>query len=249
MRGTLLLPVALGLGFLATVDARASEAREWKLTPILKTHTIAAATQLSGPGRGVAGLPMTYDMSLFEFNWGGRQSTFNGAGITTNSNFPLTEGRVITTNTDVGAEATAPSGLVLGLQAEEYALVGNRTVGRVFGEELPWDNFDRKNSSLVPAHSNLDLDRGWLRYVEAPWSVQLVGGTLPPQTLPEFSRKTMNYVKLGSLVWRSSITNETFFEKSDWKLEEGRHPVRGGDLIADYAYAADRHVHLELFSG
>ncbi len=249
MRSPFFFSVILGLGLLATMDAQAVEVKEWKLTPIFKAHTIAAATQLSGPGSGVAGLPMTYDMSLFEFNWGGRQSTFNGAGITTNSNFPLTEGRAITTNTDLGAEATTPSGLVLGVQAEEYALVGNRTVGRVFGEELPWDDFDRKNGSLVPAHSNTGLDRGWLRYAEAPWSVQLVGGTLPPQTLPEFSRKTMNYVKLGSLVWRPPITNETFFEKSDWKLEEGRHPVRGGDLIADYAYAEGRHVHLELFSG
>ncbi|MBI3332463.1 MAG: hypothetical protein HYZ93_00010 [Candidatus Omnitrophica bacterium] len=192
---------------------------------------------------------MTYDMSLFEWNWGGRQSTFNGAGITTNSNYPLAEGEAITTNDDLGVEVTAPSGVVAGIQGEWYGLAGNRTVGRVFGEELPWDNFDRIGGNLAPSRSNLDLDRGWLRYAGGPWSVQLTGGTLPPQTLPEFTRKTMNYLKLGSLVWRPPITNASFFEKEDRKLEGGRHPVRGGDLITDYEYGAKRHIHLELFSG
>jgi len=223
--------------------------KDWKLEPVLKTHTIAAATSLYGPGQNVGGLPMTYDMSLFEFNWGGRQSTFNGSGITTNSNFPLADGQAITTNTDVGVEVTAPSGLVAGIQGEAYALAGNKTVGRVFGEELPWDNFNRQNGQLTPSRFNLDLDRGWLKYAQGPWSMQLTGGTLPPQTLPEFSRKKMNYLRLGSLLWRSPITNASFFEKEDRKLEEGRHPVRGGDLIADYAYQSDKHLHLEMFSG
>ncbi len=233
----------------APAVASAGEANDWHLSPILKSHTIVAATNLSGPGRHVGGLPMTYDMSLFEFNWGGRQATFNGSGITTNSNFPLAEGEAITTNTDMGVEVTAPSGVVAGIQGEWYGLGGNRTVGRVFGEELPWDNFDRIGNSLVPARSNLDLDRGWLRYAHSPWSVQLTGGTLPSQTLPEFTRKTMNDLKLGSFVWRSPITNASFFEKEDRKLEEGRHPVRGGDLLADYEYDTKKHLHLELFSG
>ena len=202
--------------------AFAEENPDWKVDPVLKTHTIAAATNLSGPGRNVPGLPMTYDMSLFEWNWGGRQSAFNGSGITTNSNFPLAEGEAITTNSDVGVEVTAPSGLVMGIQGEWYGLAGNRTVGRVFGEELPWDNFDRIGGTLVPARSNLDLDRGWLRYAGGSWSVQLTGGTLSPQTLPEFTRKTMNYLKLGSFVWRPPITNASFFEKEDRKLEEGQ---------------------------
>ncbi|MBI4314120.1 MAG: hypothetical protein HY594_04815 [Candidatus Omnitrophica bacterium] len=229
--------------------ARAQELSDWKVDPIFKTHTIAAAADLSGPGQNVPGLPMTYDMSLFEWNWGGRQSTFNGSGITTNSNFPLAEGEAITTNTDMGVEVTAPSGLIAGIQGEAYGLAGNRTVGRVFGEELPWDNFDRAGGNLAPSRSNLDLDRGWLRYAGGPWSTQVTGGTLPAQTLPEFTRKTMNYLKLGSLVWRPPITNASFFEKRDRKLEEGRHPVRGGDLITDYEYASKKHIHLELFSG
>lgn len=229
--------------------AWAAEAKDWQVAPIIKTHTIVAATRLAGPGRGVQGLPMTYDMSLFEWSWGGRQSVFNGAGITTNSNFPLVDGEAISANDDLGFEATAPSGLVVGLQGEWYGLAGDRTVGRVFGEELPWDNFAREGGGLVPARSNLDLDRGWMKHQRGPWTVQLVGGTLPPQTLPEFTRKTMNHLKLGSLVWRPPVTNASFFEKEDRKLEEGRHPIRGGDLMVDYAYAADRHVHLELFSG
>ncbi len=242
--------MGIGLGFLdAGGAACAEEAKDWKLNPVFKTHTIAAVTRLSGPGQDVPGLPMTYDMSLFEWNWGGRQSTFNGAGITTNSNFPLVEGEAITTNTDVGAEVTAPSGLVMGIQGEAYGLAGDRTVGRVFGEELPWDNFDRQFGNLVPSRWNLDLDRGWMRFAKGPWSVQMTGGTLPAQTLPEFTRKAMNFLKLGSFVWRPPIINASFFEKEDRKLEEGRHPVRGGDLITDYEYADKKHLHLELFSG
>ncbi len=266
------LPFCLGVGFplLILGSASAEEAHRWKVDPVVKTHTVVAATQLSGPGSSVPGLPMTYDMSLFEWNWGGRQGTFNGAGITTNANFPLTDGEAVSANTDVGVEVSlanardfsglaagaarnvaeaAPSGVVLGIQGEWYALAGDRTVGRVFGEELPWDNFDREGGNLVPARSNLDLDRGWLRYASDPWSIQMIGGTLPPQTVPEFTRKTMNQIKLGSLVWRPPITNASFFEKEDRKLEEGRHPVRGGDLIVDYEYATKRHLHLELFSG
>lgn len=250
MRRLQALLLGLLLGWFAVGGvAHAEGPPQWKVKPMLKTHTIAAATDLSGPGRNVAGLPQTYDMSLFEWNWGGKQATFNGAGITTNSNFPLAEGEAITTNDDVGVEVTAPSGVVMGLQGEWYALAGNRTVGRVFGEELPWDNFDRINSTLVPSRSNLDLDHGWLRYKNGPWRFDLTGGTLPAQALPEFTRKTMNYLKLGSFVWRSPITNSSFFEKEDRKLEEGRHPVRGGDLITDYEYAPKQHLHMEFFSG
>lgn len=249
MQNGLLLGLGVSFGLMLLGTAFAEDAHDWKLAPIVKTHTIAALTDLSGPGKSVQGLPMTYDMSLFEWNWGGRQSTFNGSGITTNSNFPLVDGGAITTNTDVGVEMTAPSGWVMGIQGEWYGEVGDRTVGRVFGEELPWDNFDRSGGSLVPARSNLDLDRGWLRYAASPWSVQLTGGNLTPKTLPEFTRKPMNQLRLGSLIWRSPITNASFFEKEDRKLEEGRHPVRGGDLIADYEYDSKKHLHLELFSG
>ena len=78
---------------------------------IAKQHTIVTTNDLSGPGSNVPGLANTYDMSLFEWNWGGRQSTFNGAGITTNANFPLTEGEAITTNDHVGLATTRFEGL------------------------------------------------------------------------------------------------------------------------------------------
>ena len=229
--------------------ARAEESADWSVTPILKSHTIVTGTRMSGPGSQIAGLPMTYHMSLFESSWGGRQTAINGSGMTTNSTIPIAEGEALTENLDVGAEVNTPSGWVAGLQGEWYGLAGDRTVGRVFGDELPWDNFDRQRGAAVAAHSNLDLDRGWLRYASSPWSVQLVGGTLPSSTLPELSRKPMNHVRLGSLVWRVPIASGSYFEKADRKLEEGRHPVRGTDLLVDYEYADARHVHLEWFAG
>ena len=244
-----LMLTSLCLGLTLYGVASAEESSNWKLNPVVKTHTIATTLSLSGPGQDVQGLPMTYDMSLFEWSWGGKQSTFNGSGITTNSNFPLVEGNAISTNTDVGLEMTAPSGLAAGIQGEAYGLAGDRTLGRVFGEELPWDNFDRSGGNLVPSRFNLDLDRGWVRYAQGPWSIQGTGGTLPPQTLPEFTRRPMNQLRLGSLMWRPPITNASFFEKEDRKLEEGRHPVRGGDLLLDHEYQPKRHLHLELFSG
>ncbi len=250
LRRPLPLPSAAAvLCCLQTGEILAEEVKYWKLDPVVKTHTIAAWTELSGAGSDVQGLPMTYDMSLFEWNWGGRQSTFNGAGITTNSNFPLVEGQAISTNTDVGMEVFAPSGWAAGIQGEWYGLAGDRTVGRVFGEELPWDNFDRTGGELVPRRTNLDLEQGWLRLAASPWSLRLTGGSLPSQTLPEFTRKPMNHLRLGSLIWRPPISNASFFEKEDRKLEEGRHPIRGADLIFDYEYQEKRHLHLELFSG
>ncbi len=250
-RGWAVLAAASLLWMVPLVPSAFSEetAKHWKLDPILKTHTFITATDLSGPGRNVGGLPVTYGMSLFEFNWGGRQAAFNGSGITSNSSYPITEGSAVSTLADFGAAMTAPSGLELGVQAEEYALVGDKTAGRVFGSRLPWDNFDRQAGQVTPARSNLDFDSGWLKYARAPWSVQMVGGNLHPQTLPEFSRKPINYIRLGSLVWRSPIVNGSFFEKEDHRYEEGRQTLRGGDLIADYAYQSNRQIHLELFSG
>src|SRR5688572_18049804 len=43
-----------------------------------KTHAFAVSNAFSGPGSDVRNLASTYDMSLFEFNWGGKQSLFNG---------------------------------------------------------------------------------------------------------------------------------------------------------------------------
>ncbi|MGH7198128.1 MAG: hypothetical protein ACREH5_05265 [Candidatus Omnitrophota bacterium] len=59
----------------------------------------------------------------------------------------------------------------------------------------------------------------------------------------------MNQVKLGSLVYRAPITNASFFEKEDRKIEEGRHPLRGFDLIGDYEVIDKKNLHLEIFTG
>src|SRR3989338_791853 len=59
----------------------------------------------------------------------------------------------------------------------------------------------------------------------------------------------MNQVKLGSLVYRAPITNASFFEKEDRKIEEGRHPLRGVDFMGDYEYAQEKYLHLEFFTG
>lgn len=227
--------------------AEAVEMLSSKIRPLGKVHTIAASNDLSGPGSNVPGLANTYDMSLVEWNWGGRQSSFNGAGITTNGNFPLTEGEAITTNNHVGAAIDLAKGLEAGLLWQFYANGGNRTVGRVFGEELPWDNFDRLGSGVVQEHFSTDLHQLWLKDSEGDLTYHGVFGNL--KDLPELTRKETNFLRLGSLVYRPPVTNESFFEKEDRKIETGRHPLRGFDLVVDYPYLDGEHVHAEVFLG
>lgn len=211
-----------------------------------KTHTIVAVNDLSGPGSTVAGLANTYDMSLFEWNWGGRQSTFTGAGITTNANYPLTEGSAITTNDHLGFAADLGRGMEAGLLWQLYANGGDRTVGRVYGEELPWDNFDRKDGRVVQERFATDLHQAWLKKADSPLTYQVVGGNLKDLDL---TRKEINYLKLGSLIYRPPVTNESFFEKEDRKIESGRHPLRGAEAVVDWAYQEGRHVHGDVFLG
>ncbi len=220
-----------------------------KLEIIGKTHTIATFQRFDGPGSEVKGLANTYDMSIFEFNWGGRQSTFNKSGITTNSNFPLTDGEAISNNTHIGLSAPLTDDLKAGFLMELYGLIGDRTVGRAFGEELPWDNFPRENGAIQTPHFLGDIYNGFLEGSFEKLKYKFVGGSLTPRDLPEFTRKEMNQVKLGSLVYRAPITNASFFEKEDRKIEEGRHPLRGFDFIGDYEYLDKEHLHLELFTG
>lgn len=212
-----------------------------------KTHTIVTFNDLSGPGSNVPNLANTYDMSLFEWNWGGRQSTFNGAGITTNANFPLTEGEAITTNTNAGLAAELAKGLEAGFLWQFYAAGGNRTVGRVFGEELPWDNFDRLGSSVVQEHFSTDIHQAWLKDTEGDLTYHAVFGNL--KDLPELTRRETNFLRLGSLVYRPPVTNASFFEKEDRKIETGRHPLRGFDVVVDYPYLEGKHLHGEWFIG
>ncbi len=241
--------VMLLFSFFLTISAYSEESNPKGLEIIGKTHTIATFNSFSGPGSEVHGLANTYDMSIFEFNWGGKQSTFNGSGITTNSNFPLTDGDALTNNTQIGLSSKVTDEMNAGFLVELYSLIGNRTVGRAFGEELPWDDFSRENGAIQTPHFQADLYNGFIEGGHEAFKYKLVGGTLSPRDLPEFTRKEMNQVKLGSLVYRAPITNASFFEKEDRKIEEGRHPLRGVDFIGDYEYLEKKHLHLELFTG
>jgi hypothetical protein len=188
-------------------------------------------------------------MSLFEMNLGGRQAVFNGSGITTNANYPLTEGEALSTNNKVGLIVDNQEGLRGGGTLEFYGLVGDKVVGRVFGEELPWDYFQREDGKVVPRRFSPDLYNVWVEQSNAPFAYKVKAGTLNPDELPEMSRKETNYVKLGSLLWRAPITNNSYFEKDDRKLEQGRHPIKGADAILDYEWADEKHLHLEVFAG
>src|SRR3989338_3287803 len=132
---------------------------------------------------------------------------------------------------------------------ELYGLIGDKIVGRVFGEELPWDIFPRENGVLQSPHFQVGVYNVFLEGVHEGFKYKLVGGTLTPRDLPEFTLKEMNQVKLGSLVYRAPITNASFFEKEDRKIEEGRHPLRGVDFMGDYEYAQEKYLHLEFFTG
>lgn len=244
---TLLMTVCCFIFFIRPVFS--SDANTSSLEIVGKTHTVAAFNAIDGPGSEVRGLANTYDMSIFEFNWGGRQLLFNGSGITTNSNFPLTDGEALSNNTHIGLSAPINEDLKAGFLVELYSLIGDRTVGRVFGEELPWDNFPRENGVIQTPHFNADIYNGFLEGSHEKFTYKLVGGSLTPRDLPEFTRKEMNQVKLGSLVYRAPITNASFFEKEDRKIEEGRHPLRGADFTGDYEYAQKKHIHFELFTG
>lgn len=226
-----------------------AETKSSDLEIIGKTHTIATFQGFGGPGSEVKGLANTYDMSLFEFNWGGRQSLFNRSGITTNSNFPLTDGDALTNNTQIGLETHLTEEMKAGFLIELYSLIGDRTVGRAFGDELPWDNFPRENGAIQTPHFLSDIYNGFLEGSFEKLKYKFVGGNLTPRDLPEFTRKEMNQVKLGSLIYRAPITNASFFEKEDRKIEEGRHPLRGFDLIGDYEYLDKKHLHAEIFTG
>ena len=221
-----------------------------KIEVIGKTHTIASSNFFGGAGAEVANLAATYDMSLFEFNLGGKQSKFNGSGITANANYPLTDGEALTNNTQIGLAYHISEEMKTGFLLEEYSLLGDKTVGRVFGEELPWDNFPRNGSgTITPSRFQVDLFNAFLEGKKEDFSYKMVGGSLTGRELPEFTRKEMNQVKLGSLVYRAPITNNSFFEKEDRKIEEGRHPMKGFDFAGNYEYAEHENLHWELFSG
>lgn len=223
--------------------------RSSDLEIIGKTQVIAASNNLDGPGSDVKGLASTFDMSLFEFNLGGRQALFNGSGITTNSNYPLTEGDSLTSNVYIGLSASLDQHNKAGFLLQLYSLLGDRTVGRVYGEELPWGDFSREKGLIEEPHFSADLYQVFFEGKKDSLVYKVVAGTLSPESLPEFSRKEMNEVKLGSLVYRAPLTNASYFTKEERKMNEGRHPIRGVDVLTDLEYAPDQHLHLELFTG
>jgi hypothetical protein len=188
-------------------------------------------------------------MSLFEWNWGGRQGLFNGSGITLNSNFPVTEGAALTTSSHAGWRWDGQAGQAAGLELEFYGRAGDETVGRVFGEELPFSGFTREDSVLVPPEATLRLYQGWYETKGRWGTVQATVGTLNPDRLPEVSRRELNYLRLGSLTYRPPITNASFFEKEDRKIETGRHPLLGVDVLGDLHLGGERTLHFELLAG
>lgn len=214
-----------------------------------KSQTVAALNSFSGPGSQVGNLINAYDMSLLEMNWGGRQAQFNGSGITTNTNFPFFDGEALTNNTQIGLKAPVSDALKAGFLIELYTLIGDRNVGRVSGPDIIWGSFPRENGQIEPAHFDVDLYNAFLESDKGPVKWRFVGGSLTPTDLPEFTRKEMNQVKLGSLVFRTPIVNSSYLEKEDHRLVGGRHPLRGFDFIGDTEYVEQKHVHLELFTG
>lgn len=214
-----------------------------------KTQTVAAVNRFSGPGSTTPNLINAYDMSLLEMSWGGRQALFNGSGITTNTSFPHIEGEALTNNTQIGLKAPVSDDLKAGFLMELYSLIGDRNVGRVSGPDIIWGSFPRENGLAEAPHFDADIYNAFLESDSGAFKWRFVGGSLTPTELPEFTRKEMNQVKLGSIVYRTPIANSSYLEKEDHRLVAGRHPLRGFDFIGDTEYAEKKHVHMELFTG
>jgi hypothetical protein len=213
----------------------------------VRSETIGVINQLSGPGASTKDLPYAYDMTLYEYGLGGKQTRVNGSGITTAAVYPLTDGEALTTNTQVGLRMPLHE-ITAGVEMEFYSLAGDRTVGRVFGPMLPWGDFEREGGSIEAPHFDADFYQAYLEGGDDVTRWRFVGGTLDPNELPEFARKDMNQLKLGSLVWRVPITSESFFSKEDRRLVRGRHPAHGSDFIWDTEYSEDQHLHAEVFT-
>ena len=218
-----------------------------RLRVLGKAHTIAVTQDLSGPGSNVPGLASNFDMTLFEAAWGGRQAAFNGAGITTNTSYPLTEGEALVTTDDAGLAADLGEGREAGFRWQTYALAGNQTVGRTYGTELPWGNFNRVGTVLIPEHFATSFNSAWIKDTQGPVTYQATVGTLKDQ--PELANRETNFIRLGSLLYRAPVTGDSFWSKEDRKLEPGRHSIRGGDVVIDLPYAGEEHLHGELFLG
>lgn len=212
------------------------------------THTIASFVGLDGPASRTGTGMNSFDMTLFEASLGGKQTLLNGSGITTNTSYPLTEGNALTNNTHIGLSRELTDGMKAGFLVGLYSNIGRRSVGRTYGDELPWDNFSREEGAVQPTHFEADLYNAFVDGRQGNWSYRLKGGVLPAKDSPEFAVKESNQVRLGSLVWRSPITNASLWSKEDHRLVEGRQSTKGFDLLVDNEVSEKRHLRFELFS-
>lgn len=226
--------LVLSVGLIVTLSSSVSAAeRRWEVYG--HTHTIAVWNELSGPGAQVPGLAVSYDMSVFDLLLGGRHTIINGSGVTANAAYPITEGEAATNNLYAGLRYRPGPDEEWAAGFQAYAMAGDRTVGRVFGDELPWGDFDRENGLVQTPHFDLDLyDLSWKRHL-GDLIVEIDGGSLAPARLPRLSRTVSNGVKLGSFFYRAPITNSTIWEKDEHRIEQGRHVLRGVDVYLEQA--------------
>ncbi|MCG3176320.1 MAG: hypothetical protein MOGMAGMI_01268 [Candidatus Omnitrophica bacterium] len=226
-----LLVCVSGCVLLAAAQVQAAEEPRWNVTG--HTHAIAVWQDLSGPGAEVPGLAVSYDMSVFDMLLGARHSVHNGSGTTANPNYPLTDGEAVVDNLYLGLEHRPGPEDTFSLTARTYAMAGDRTVARVFGDELPWGDLSRKNGAIQTPHFDLDLyEAAWKHEVD-DHRIEVDLGTLQPARLPRFARGWSNGLKIGSFFYRAPITQASIWEKDERHLEQGRHPLRGVDVYAE----------------
>lgn len=216
----------------------------WRAT--VKIQPILARNFSWGPGSRQSGLATMQDMTLFEQDWGGRQATFNGSGVTVNKLYPVTDGSALTLSARVGAEFKQGKSRSGGAEALVYVRDGDPVVGRVFGPPLPFGNFIDREDKLLPAHSSIQLGRIWYQTQE-PWgNIRLNFGQIDSDILPELARKDNNFMRLGSLIYRPPTNTSTFFGKDDRKLYESRGPLFGFTSTGDYKSAHGPLLHFDV---
>lgn len=208
--------------------------------------TYVSGIDLSGPGSNIPNLATNYDLSLMELNWGGKQSLFNGSGITTNTTYPLTEGASITTQDRFGVSTRLPNKTEMGILWQLYAAGGNRGTGRTFGAQIPWDNGKRSDERLLQPDFDSELTRAWIKNAEGPLTYQVTGGNLEAIDL---SRGEWNFLNLGSLLFRPPVTTASIFGKGDRRFQPGRHPFKGVDAAVTFPYQEGKNIHGNIFFG
>lgn len=210
-----------------------------------KIHTVYGSNGIFGPGAGTNASD-DLDMSLFERDLGLKSQQLNGSGIVRNGNFPMVPGNALTSNNDLNVITRLGQGFTFSASLQTYTINGDPVVARVFGEELPFDSFIRDSRGRLAPTSSVTLFHTTLQQKEGPFQYSLRWGTFQP----EISSKEFNDIKLGHVVYRPPITNESYFEKEDRKLEIGRHPLFGAQFLGDLESSGFlKSVHWEFFNG